>query len=117
MNFNLIKPDKQMKHYLKTNQPNTEIKIELKYSKGGINYFNSKNELRGYYLHAQPVEREIRENGITIERYTPAKGYKALILETKRQSEKSYKTALEMIEETKSLMIEAIKETNNLELI
>jgi hypothetical protein len=106
-----------MKQYLKTNKENTEIKIELKYSKGGINYFNSKNELRGYYLHAQPLEVLTSINGITIEQYTPAKGYKALILEVKRQSDKGYKTALEMIEETKQRMIEAIKETTNLTLI
>jgi len=55
-----------MKQYLKTNKENTEIKIELKYSKGGINYFNNKNELRGYYLLMQPVQRETRENGINI---------------------------------------------------
>ena len=106
-----------MKQYLKTNKENTQIKIELNYSKGGINYFSGKNELRGYYLHMQPVQRETRENGIIIEQYTPAKGYKALILETKRQSDKSYKTALEMIEETKQRMIEAIKEDSNLQLI
>lgn len=105
-----------MKTYLKTNQENTELKIELKYYLGGYNYWNYKHEPRGYYLHIQPIIRETRENYF-IEQYTPTKGYKALILETKRKSEKAYKTALEMIEETKQQMIEVITKNNNLELI
>jgi hypothetical protein len=106
-----------MKQYLKTNKENTEIKIELSYSIGGMNYFTSRAEKRGYYLHAQPLEVSRSANGITIEQYTPAKGYKHLILETKRKSDKSYKTALEMIEETKQRMIEAIQDESNLQLI
>ena len=106
-----------MKQYLKTNKENTEIKLELSYSIGGMNYFTSKVEKRGYWLHMQPLEISRSSNGITIEQYTPAKGYKHLILETKRKSDKAYKTALEMIEETKQRMIEAIQEESNLQLI
>lgn len=106
-----------MKQYLKTNKENTEIKIELKYNKGGVNYTNSKNEQRGYYLHIQTVKREFMENGIIIESLQLFNGFKALILETKRQSEKGYEKALEMIESKKKEMIEVIKQNNNLELI
>ena len=33
-----------------------ELKIEVYYDKGGINYFNSKNEPRGYWLSMRQVE-------------------------------------------------------------
>jgi hypothetical protein len=105
-----------MKKYLKTNKENTEVKIELKYNLGGLNYWNYKTEARGYWLHIQPLKIE-RQQGCTIESYNCFSGYKALILETKRKSDKAYNTALEMINSKVSEMLEVIKKTNNLELI
>ncbi len=105
-----------MKQYLKTNKANTEVKIELKYNLGGLNYWNYKQEVRGYYLHIQPLQIEKHESCI-IESYQCFSGYKALILETKRKSDKAYKTALQMIDNKIAEMLEVIKQSNNLELI
>lgn len=105
-----------MKQYLKTNKENTEVKIELKYNLGGLNYWNYKTEARGYWLHIQPMQIEKHESCI-IESYQCFSGYKALILETKRKSDKAYSTALEMINSKVTEILEVIKETNNLELI
>ena len=105
-----------MKKYLKTNKENTEIKIELKYNLGGLNYWNYKTEARGYWLHIQPLEIE-RTGDCTIESYQCFSGYKALILETKRKSDKAYNTALEMLEAKKAEMLEIILTNNNLNLI
>jgi hypothetical protein len=105
-----------MKKYLKTNKENTEVKIELKYNLGGLNYWNYKTEARGYWLHIQPLKIE-RQQDCTIESYDCFSGYKALILETKRKSDKAYNTALEMLEAKKTEMLEIILTNNNLNLI
>jgi hypothetical protein len=105
-----------MKKYLKTNKENTEVKIELKYNLGGLNYWNYKTEARGYWLHIQPLKIE-RKQDCTIESFDCFSGYKALILETKRKSDKAYNTALEMLEAKKAEMLEIITKNNNLELI
>lgn len=105
-----------MKKYLKTNKENTEVKIELKYNLGGLNYWNYKQEARGYYLHIQPLQIEKLESCI-IESYECFSGYKALILETKRKSDKAYNIALEMLKAKKAEMLEVITKNNNLELI
>ena len=105
-----------MKKYLKTNKENTEVKIELKYNLGGLNYWNYKTEARGYWLHIHTLKIE-RQQGCTIESYNCFSGYKALILETKRKSDKAYNTALEMLEAKKAEMLEIILTNNNLNLI
>ena len=92
------------------------MKKYLKNNLGGLNYWNYKTEARGYWLHIQPLNIERQQNCI-IESYECFSGYKALILETKRKSDKAYNTALEMINSKVSEMLEVIKETNNLELI
>ena len=44
----------------------THLKLSLYYSTGGINYFTSRNEARGYYLSVSPVRIEKRDYGDTI---------------------------------------------------
>lgn len=103
-----------MREYIKTNKPNTELKITLTYNKGGLNYFNYKTEKRGYYLSVSPIEVERRGDGVTMECYKAFSGYKSLILEVKRQSDKQYKTAIEQIETKKAEMIAEVLRANNL---
>jgi hypothetical protein len=68
----------------------THLKMELYYSKGGMNYFTSKVESRGYYMSISPVERK---NGM--ESYTGFSGLKRCILETQRKSKKKEDEAVD----------------------
>ncbi len=106
-----------MKFYLKTDKENTQLKIKLYYHLGGMNYFTSKVEKRGYYLSVTPVEIERKDNNISFEVYKAFSGYKALVLETKRKSDKAYNTAAQMIENKKQELIQIICSTNNLQVI
>ena len=85
-----------MKTYEKIPNTNKSLKTEVYYSLGGMNYFTSKNEPRGYYVSVSPVQREERENGIIIESFTAFSGTKMLLLETKRKSDKAYSQAVEL---------------------
>ena len=83
-----------MKKYELIEGSNKQLKIEVYYDKGGMNYFNSKVERRGYWLSIRQVERDTRENGVVIESYGMFSGVKAFLLEVKRKSDKSYEQAL-----------------------
>lgn len=86
------------KKYLKlkpNNQKVTDLKVEVYYSLGGYNYFTYKKEPRGYYLSVSPVERAEYGNGFSMEGYRAFSGYKFLIEEVTRKSEKGFKAAVE----------------------
>lgn len=82
-----------MKKYEAIANSPKELKIEVYYNKGGMNYFTGRPEERGYYLSVSPVERS-HSNGFTTESYTGFSGVKKLILPVARQSEKQYQAAL-----------------------
>ena len=65
----------------------THLKLSLYYSTGGINYFTSKSEARGYYLSVSPVRIEKHDYGNTIATSLMS-GVKDLVLEVSRQSDK-----------------------------
>ena len=88
-----------MKKYESIEGSNKELKIEVYYDKGGINYFNSKNEPRGYWLSMRQVERDRRENGVVIESYGMFSGAKMFLKEVKRYSQKTYEDAVILAEE------------------
>lgn len=75
------------KRYLKTDKENKFICVNLSYNKGGVNYCDSKIMPRGYYIHVQPVTREIR-CGVMTESFVAFTGYKQLIREVGRASKK-----------------------------
>ena len=64
------------------------LKVEVYYSLGGLNYFTSKSDPRGYYLSITPVKRE-DHNGYVSESVVLGSGVKTLIKETKRKSEQA----------------------------
>ena len=70
----------------------THLKVSLYYSTGGINYFTSRNEARGYYLSVSPVRIEKRDYGNTIATSLMS-GVKDLVLEVTRQSDKQMEIA------------------------
>lgn len=77
-----------MKNYTKIEGTNYELKTVTYYHKGGMNYFTSRNEPRGYYLSVSPVQVERRADGIVIESFAAFSGIKYLLIECKRKSNK-----------------------------
>ena len=67
----------------------THLKIELYYDLGGMNYFTSRAEKRGYYLSVSPVEIGMRDGEITSEIYTAFSGIKQNIKQVTRKSKKA----------------------------
>lgn len=85
-----------MKTYEKIANSDQELKIEVYYDKGGMNYFHGKVDPRGYWVSVRPVKREIRENGITIESFSIMSGSRHFLLGVNRKSDKAYSTAVEL---------------------
>lgn len=82
-----------MKKYIKIEGKNTELKIEVYYHKGGLNYFTYKNEPRGYYVSVLPVEIQRMDNGIVMESFAAFSGIKSFLKEVSRKSNKGYNDA------------------------
>lgn len=93
----------------------THLKIELYYSLGGMNYFTSRAESRGYYLSVTPVERCV-SSGYTSERYTAFTGLKQLVKGVKRKSQKAEKEAENLAENLVNELIEYVCGQNGLVL-
>lgn len=66
----------------------THMKVDMHYSKGGLNVFTYKQERRGYYISFQPIRRE----GI-MESFIAFSGVKFLIREVSRASSKQEREA------------------------
>jgi len=88
-----------MKKYEPIEGSNKELKIEVYYDKGGMNYFNSKVEPRGYWLSMRQVNVEGQDRGIVIESFGLMSGAKIFLKEVKRYSEKTYEDAVILAEE------------------
>jgi len=102
-----------MKEYEKVEGTNYELKIQVYYNKGGMNYFSAKPEQRGYYASVSPVQVERRGDGIMVESYSAFSGVKMLVLPVQRQSPKAEaearKKAMEVLPELKEAIKERIK--------
>lgn len=70
---------------LEPNASATHLKVEVYYSKGGMNYFTSSNEKRGIYLSVSPVTR--KENS---ESYMGFSGIKKHLVDMARFSQKTF---------------------------
>lgn len=88
-----------MKKYEPIEGSNKQLKIEVFYDKGGMNYFNGKNEPRGYWLSMRQVERKVEDHGVVIESYGMFSGAKTFLKEVKRFSQKTYEDAVILAEE------------------
>lgn len=94
--------------------PGKELKIEVFYDKGGINYFTSGTNRRGYYVAVRVVERKT-DNGFTTESFSMFGGLKRFLLEVKKQSKKAYEQAVAMHEtDLESLKQAVLNDPNNL---
>lgn len=73
---------------------NNKITTEIYYNKGGLNYFTSNNEKRGYYFSIMPEEHT--NDGFKT--YTGFSGVKTCILEVTRKSKSAYEKAKAMLD-------------------
>lgn len=99
------------KKVLNTTKQKTFLTLEIKYSKGGLNYFNGQNEQRGYYLHATPEEIE---GNYRI--YGAFNGIKKFIQPAARYSEKQF-NALNIEALDISPLIQYVEQKNGLKVI
>jgi len=66
-----------------------EVKVSTGYDIGGPNYLSGSTSRRGYYAYVQPVKRGKTSDGrFTSEQVTLFVGFKELLIEVKRQSQK-----------------------------
>ena len=77
-----------------SNDKNNKITTEIYYHKGGMNYFTSNVEKRGYYFSIMPEEHS--ESGIKT--YTGFSGVKTCILEVAKKSKSAYEKAKAMLD-------------------
>ena len=83
-------------HRFPTAEANKFIKVSVGYEEGGVNYFDNRNNARGFYMHFTPIETEAFE-GHTIEKMLLFHGRKALIEEAKRYKEKRLLTLVDRV--------------------
>lgn len=100
------------KQYIKASGRHVNnIKCELYYSLGGINYFTYKREPRGYYLSVSPVERSGN-----MESYTAFSGNKVCLLEVARRSKSAEKKAKALIDKHLKSLVEQVCVKNQIVL-
>lgn len=87
----------------------THVDVEVYYNKGGMNYFTSNVEKRGYYLSVQPLNKS---NGIHFTAFT---GVKQLVREAGRFSPKILSEFI-VEYEMMNKMVEYIINKHNLKL-
>ena len=111
-----------MKNYIPVNTNDkriTHLKCEVDYSLGGINYFTSRNEPRGYYVHVSPVERREEIYGgrnIISEGYMCFSGVKQLVKEVSRKSAKAQAEAEKIAETVFPALIEHVCKAEGISL-
>lgn len=100
-----------MKRYEKIEGKKQELKVQVYYSKGGMNYFNGKVEPRGYWLSVLPVDIERRPDGIITESFMIVNngGTRLFLKDVKRQSDKAYAEAVQMAESRVQELIDSVK--------
>lgn len=93
------------------------LKVELYYSLGGMNYFTYKTEARGYYLSVTPVDRSERPQGFVCESTTLGTGIKMLIKEVKRQSPAAAEEAKNLAASQEQRLIDYVCDAEGIEVI
>lgn len=110
-----------MKKYIPIkNEKANNLKVQVYYNKGGMNYFSNLAEKRGFYISVSPVERSEHKGigGAIIvnESYSAFSGTKRLIKEVKRNSEKGLNEAIEISKELENELIEHVCSKNGIEI-
>lgn len=84
-----------------------DIKVELYYDLGGINYYTGKHKVRGYYISVQPIELTDL-GGYKLVTYSPMEGVYKLVHPVKRKSKKAEAIAEDLLDEVKNKLIKLI---------
>lgn len=96
---------------LETNSSATHLKVEVYYSKGGMNYFTGSNEKRGIYLSVSPVTRSERS-----ESYMGFSGIKKHLVDMARFNQKTFDNFVVSPEIEKEL-IDHVCEKNSIKVL
>lgn len=96
-----------MKRYI-TAENGQELQIDVYYNKGGMNYFTSRVEKRGFYISVCPVQVTKHENGLRSVAYTAFTGVKLLLLEVNRFSKSAEAKANELAKDKEQELIQHI---------
>ena len=86
------------KYYALTKGNTNAIHVSVYYHLGGYNMFTYKPEKRGYYISVGPCNIS-RKNGYSTVETAAFSGYKTLIKELKRDSQKTYDEAVKFATE------------------
>lgn len=92
------------------------LKVELYYSKGGMNYFTGTNERRGLYLSVTPVEKKTYEWGGSSEGFVAFSGVKKFVKEMARFNQKQLDNFVVDEADMKQL-IDHVLTKNNLQVV
>ena len=71
----------------------SHLEVEIYYNKGGMNYWNSKNEPRGYWISLNLCQ--VREHSIVT---VPTDGVRYFLKEVGRQSKKAFDTSIKLVD-------------------
>ena len=74
-----------------------ELRVRVSYQKGGVNYFTGDIESSGIYVSLTPVHRNNGIVGQTIDGNLHNSGYKVLIKELSRKSQKQINLVAEAV--------------------
>lgn len=96
---------------LEPNTSATHLKVEIYYSKGGMNYFTCSNEKRGIYLSVSPVTR--KENS---ESYMGFSGVKKHLVDMARFNQKTFDNFV-VSPETEKELIDYVCQKNNIKVL
>lgn len=92
------------------------LRVELYYDLGGMNYFTSKVERRGYYLSVTPVSVS-RSSYYTSEQSTAFSGIKVLLREADRQSKKAENIASIIAETREADLIDYVCRSHSITIL
>ena len=94
--------------------------LEVLYDKGGQNWFNGDNERRGYYLYCMPTmiqTYQLSDGTEHSERtFIVGKGYKLMLKEVGRKSQKAEEEANRLAEEKVDFIVDKVCKRYGLEL-
>ena len=95
--------------YLNTSVKDTQLKVEVYYSRGGWNFATGEDSPRGYWLSVQPVSH-FEVEGVKMESVTLGTGLKKFLTETKadRSGGKAEQTALMLAKEFEPALVEKV---------
>lgn len=92
----------------------SQVQIQIDYNLGGINYFNYKEEKRGYYLRFSPCKHTEIDNGVYCTEMQPMheRSFKICIKEVNRKSTKTFNDLNARFTENLQTILEKYEESN-----